>query len=187
MDWRLSYVIFLYFPPLPITKLDSYQVHGQQRHVCKNARVLCFTGKWWTKRTQGWLSGTKTLTSGVMVDWVSLDGTDMVRWCLMLFVRPPLVQRSQGDLTMQLLLIFFCKCLVFLYSKVIISGLVRVVCLLPTASLSHMVALLEIPSSKDEEFKPTGKISNTQHMGLTLLLSAAPGEPEKNSDFLVPS
>lgn len=181
MDWQLSYVIFLYFSPFPITKLDSYQVHGQQRHVCKNARVLCFTGKWWTKRAQGWLSGTKTSTSGVMVDWVSLDGTDMVRWCLMLFVHPPLVQRSQGDLTMQLLFIFFCKCLVFLYSKVIISCVFITNCLLE----SHG------SSSWNPKFQGWGiqthRKNNTQHMDLTLLLSAAPGEPEKNSDFLVPS
>lgn len=42
-----------------------------------------------------------------------------------------------------------------------------------------MGALLAIPSSRDEEFKPVGKISSTQHMGLTLLLSASPWEPEE--------
>ena len=97
-------------------------------------------------------------TYGVMVGWVSLDGTDVVRRRMMLVLaHHALVRLSQRGLRTQPLWILLCKWLVLLYSKVIAAGLVRVVCvyLLSAACFHHDVALLEIPSSKKEEFTPT--------------------------------
>ena len=66
----------------------------------------------------------------MVVNWISLGGTDMVRRHFLMFVHQTRVIFPSG-LKMQLLLIFFCKCLgfffFFLYSKVKISGIERVV------------------------------------------------------------